>query len=102
MDYMMRSEGTFALEHMIVNLSLNCNACRFDHTTVDIIFAEGVENDGLGDAIMNRLRKAAGNTVVREEETQPLVHSETSACKHDIESVDPPLCSNQTASKKQR
>ena len=38
----------------------------FDHTKVDVIFAEGFEDVGLGSAIMNRLMKAAGNAVLIE------------------------------------
>ena len=41
-------------------------AHRFDQTSVDMIFAEGVEASGLGEAIMNRLMKAAGNSVIHE------------------------------------
>ena len=39
----------------------------FDHTAVDVIFAEGFGDDGLGIAIMNRLNKAAGNVAIRED-----------------------------------
>jgi len=38
----------------------------FDLTSVDVIFAEGFEDDGLGSAIMNRLNKAAGNVALVE------------------------------------
>lgn len=37
----------------------------FDEIGVDIILAEAIERKGLGDAIMNRLLKAAGNHVVK-------------------------------------
>ncbi|ADL13719.1 L-threonylcarbamoyladenylate synthase [Acetohalobium arabaticum] len=37
----------------------------FDDSGVDIILIEGVSNQGLGLAIMNRLRKAAGYQVIR-------------------------------------
>lgn len=40
----------------------------FDHTQVNIIFAEGFSAEGLGAAIMNRLNKAAGNKSKREGE----------------------------------
>ncbi|MDO5717779.1 MAG: L-threonylcarbamoyladenylate synthase [Tissierellia bacterium] len=36
----------------------------FDRMGVDIILAEGVEEKGLGFAIMNRLKKSAGNKVI--------------------------------------
>ena len=36
----------------------------FDRTCPDVILAEGVEEDGLGLAIMNRLRKAAGYQII--------------------------------------
>jgi L-threonylcarbamoyladenylate synthase len=38
---------------------------EFDKERVDLILAEGVEEKGLGLAIMNRLRKAAGYNVIR-------------------------------------
>lgn len=38
---------------------------RFDADAVDIIFAEGLPEQGLGLAVMNRLRKAAGYHIVR-------------------------------------
>jgi len=38
---------------------------RFDALGVDIILAEGFEAVGLGLAIMNRLRKAAGYRIVK-------------------------------------
>jgi L-threonylcarbamoyladenylate synthase len=42
------------------------NALRlFDSQPVDIILAEGIEESGLGLAVMNRLRKAAGYNIVR-------------------------------------
>jgi L-threonylcarbamoyladenylate synthase len=37
---------------------------EFDKIEVDQIFAEGFSEDGIGLAIMNRLRKAAGYNVV--------------------------------------
>lgn len=39
---------------------------EFDHTEVDVIFGEVFEETAIGAAIMNRLRKAAGNTVIKE------------------------------------
>jgi len=39
---------------------------KFDHTDVDIIFGETFPEAGLGNAIMNRLRKAAGNRMINE------------------------------------
>lgn len=36
----------------------------FDETAADIIFAEGVSEQGIGLAIMNRLRKAAGQNII--------------------------------------
>ena len=38
---------------------------RFDEARVDVIFAEGVDEEGLGLAIMNRLKKASGYKIVR-------------------------------------
>ena len=43
------------------------NALRaFDHTAVDVIYAEGISEQGLGLAVMNRLRKASGYRIIRE------------------------------------
>jgi L-threonylcarbamoyladenylate synthase len=36
----------------------------FDHTDVDVIYAETFPEDGVGLAVMNRLRKAAGHRVI--------------------------------------
>ena len=36
----------------------------FDHAAVDHIYAEGLTEDGLGLAVMNRLRKAAGYRII--------------------------------------
>lgn len=38
----------------------------FNHETVDIIFSEMFSSEGVGDAIMNRLQKAAGNKLIKE------------------------------------
>ncbi|MEM3003959.1 MAG: L-threonylcarbamoyladenylate synthase [Candidatus Bathyarchaeia archaeon] len=38
---------------------------RFDEANVDVIFAEGVDEKGLGLAIMNRLKKASGYRIIR-------------------------------------
>ncbi|MEM0312995.1 MAG: Sua5 family C-terminal domain-containing protein, partial [Candidatus Bathyarchaeia archaeon] len=38
---------------------------EFDAEGVDVIIAEGVPADGLGLAVMNRLRKASGYRIVR-------------------------------------
>ncbi|PTD94769.1 threonylcarbamoyl-AMP synthase, partial [archaeon SCG-AAA382B04] len=38
---------------------------EFDDEGIDIILAEGLETAGIGLAIMNRLRKAAGYNIVR-------------------------------------
>lgn len=37
----------------------------FDHHQVEIIFAEGICEDGLGLAVMNRMRKAAGHKIIK-------------------------------------
>lgn len=37
---------------------------RFDGTVVEVILAEGCEENGLGEAVMNRLRKAAGGRII--------------------------------------
>ena len=37
----------------------------FDDNKVDVIFAEGIAETGLGLAVMNRLRKAAGYKIIK-------------------------------------
>ncbi len=39
---------------------------KFDETNVDIIYSESFPTEGIGAAIMNRLKKAAGYQIVRE------------------------------------
>lgn len=38
----------------------------FDNTAVEVIYAEGIDEQGLGLAVMNRLRKAAGYRIIRD------------------------------------
>ena len=38
---------------------------QFDAEGVDVIVAEGVSTDGLGLAVMNRLRRAAGYKIIK-------------------------------------
>jgi len=38
---------------------------RFDELAVDIILAEGIKDEGIGLAVMNRLRKAAGRRLLK-------------------------------------
>jgi L-threonylcarbamoyladenylate synthase len=38
---------------------------EFDEEKVDVIFAEGVSSEGLGLAVMNRLRKASGYRIIK-------------------------------------
>jgi L-threonylcarbamoyladenylate synthase len=51
------------LKEIAKNLFLTLR--EFDKERVDLILAEGVEEKGLGLAIMNRLRKAAGYNVIK-------------------------------------
>ena len=37
----------------------------FDENPVDVIYAEGINEEGLGLAIMNRLRKASGYRIIK-------------------------------------
>ncbi|MDU2063817.1 MAG: L-threonylcarbamoyladenylate synthase [Sporomusaceae bacterium] len=37
----------------------------FDHESVDLILAQGIPESGIGRAVMNRLRKAAGQQIVK-------------------------------------
>ena len=48
---------------------------RFDDDGVDIIVAQGVEESGLGLAIMNRMRKAAGNNILTTKNGKLIVES---------------------------
>lgn len=47
-------------------IAKNLFAClrKFDELSVDVIFSEGFSEDGIGQAIMNRLLKAAGHRVL--------------------------------------
>lgn len=38
---------------------------RFDETDVDLILAQGIDDRGVGLAVMNRLRKAAGGQIIK-------------------------------------
>ena len=38
---------------------------EFDEENVDVIIAEGVPTEGLGLAVMNRLRKASGYNIIK-------------------------------------
>lgn len=49
----------------------------FDHEKVDVILAQGVTESGLGLALMNRLRKAAGNNILIAEHQKLFVQSGT-------------------------
>ncbi|MGL5206128.1 MAG: L-threonylcarbamoyladenylate synthase [Acidaminococcaceae bacterium] len=49
----------------------------FDHEKVDVILAQGVAEKGLGLALMNRLRKAAGNNILLAKEQKLFVQSGT-------------------------
>jgi L-threonylcarbamoyladenylate synthase len=50
---------------------------RFDQENVDVIVAQGVSEDGLGLAIMNRMRKAAGNNIFKAENGKLILQSGT-------------------------
>jgi L-threonylcarbamoyladenylate synthase len=45
--------------------NLFANLREFDSERVDVVFAEGVPFEGLGLAVMNRLRKASGYRIVK-------------------------------------
>ena len=49
----------------------------FDHAKVDVIMAQGVAENGLGLALMNRLRKAAGNNILLAKDRKLFVQSGT-------------------------
>lgn len=49
----------------------------FDHEKVNVILAQGVGESGLGLALMNRLRKAAGNNILLAEDQKLFVQSGT-------------------------
>lgn len=44
---------------------------KFDKTNVEVVFGHTFAEAGIGKAIMNRLSKAAGHTIIREAESQP-------------------------------
>ncbi|NMB16620.1 MAG: threonylcarbamoyl-AMP synthase, partial [Firmicutes bacterium] len=44
--------------------SLFAHLRTFDHLDVDVVVVEGINPVGLGLAVMNRLRKAAGYNIV--------------------------------------
>ena len=50
---------------------------RFDQENVDVIVAQGVSEEGLGLAIMNRMRKAAGNNILKVENGKLILQSGT-------------------------
>lgn len=50
----------------VIAANLYENLRSFDNTPVDVIFAEGLAEKGLGLAVMNRLRKAAGYRIIRQ------------------------------------
>ena len=50
---------------------------RCDKLGVGLILSEGVAEDGLGLAIMNRMRKAAGRQVLGADEMQELLKNST-------------------------
>jgi L-threonylcarbamoyladenylate synthase len=37
---------------------------KFDELKADVVFAEAIENKGVGDAIMNRLYRAASGRLI--------------------------------------
>lgn len=62
-----RADAFFYLGHNDIEVARNVfRALReLDKAGVDVIIAEGIEEKGLGLAVMNRLRKAAGYRIVR-------------------------------------
>lgn len=54
-------------DHASVAAELYDALRRFDATGVDVILAEGVEDRGIGTAVANRLRRAAGGRIVKVE-----------------------------------
>ena len=63
----------------VAALAENLFTClrAFDHDEVSVILAAGVAENGLGLAVMNRLRKAAGNNILRAEGQKLFVQSGT-------------------------
>lgn len=53
-------------DQALIAANLYTSLRSFDSTAVDIIYAEGIGEQGLGLAVMNRLRKAAGYRIIRE------------------------------------
>ena len=50
---------------------------RCDKLGVGIIFSEGVTEDGIGLAVMNRMRKAAGRQVLTADDIEALLKNST-------------------------
>ncbi|OLS01817.1 L-threonylcarbamoyladenylate synthase [Tissierella creatinophila] len=63
-DGTIKSLGTRMDKTTIAN-SLFSALREFDHLDIDIIFAEGVEKDNIGLAIMNRMMKASGGKTIK-------------------------------------
>lgn len=59
-----KSLGTRKDKRTIANSLFNILR-EFDHVDIDIIFAEGVELDNIGLAIMNRMMKASGGKIIK-------------------------------------
>ena len=59
-----KSLGTRRDKKTIANSLFNILR-EFDHLNIDIIFAEGVELDDIGLAIMNRMMKASGGRIIK-------------------------------------
>jgi L-threonylcarbamoyladenylate synthase len=53
--------------HSVAEMAVNLyeGLRYFDDEPVDIIYAEGIGEGGLGRAVMNRLRKAAGYQIIK-------------------------------------
>ena len=52
-------------DELMISSNLYRALREFDTRGVDYIYSESFEGDGLGDAIMNRLIKAAGHRVIQ-------------------------------------
>ena len=60
-DYITRIEDSFGVTYSHEDIFKR----EFDDEAVEVIFSEGFDSVGMGQAIMNRLLKAAGHKVIR-------------------------------------
>ena len=53
------------IDHLFLNVEVTAVLREFDDLEADVIFSESFPADELGQAIMNRLNKAAGYQIIQ-------------------------------------